>query len=176
MAIWIALFRGINVGGKNILPMKELVRELEKLGYSDVKTYIQSGNVVFRSARASAKSLAGRIGSAIAKSHGIQSRILVLGSKQLEAAAAGNPYPDAEDEPKTLHLFLLESAPKSPDLETLNRLRSGGESFTILGKVLYLHAPGGIGNSRLAAGAEKALGVAATARNWRTVKKLIELA
>jgi uncharacterized protein (DUF1697 family) len=176
MATWIALFRGINVGGKNILPMKELTRELEKLGYTGIETYIQSGNVVFQSPRAKAGTLARRIGEAIAKSHGIQSRIIVLSAKQLEDAAASNPYPEAEGDPKSLHLSFLAHAPESPDLETLNQLKSGSESFTLLGDVFYLRAPAGIGRSKLAARAEKALGVAATARNWRTVTRLIELA
>lgn len=172
VAIWIALFRGINVSGNNLLPMKELKLELEKLGCTDIATYIQSGNVVFRHA----KKLTTQIGKAIANSHGFEPDIMMLSVKQLEAAATSNPYREAEAEPKTLHLSFLAEPARHPDLDTLNRLKSDNESFTLRDRVFYLHAPDGIGRSRLAARVEKALGVAATGRNWRTVGKLIKLA
>jgi len=176
MTTWIALFRGINVGGNNILPMKELKLELEQLGCTDIATYIQSGNVIFKHARTKAETLSEKIGKAIASSHGFEPAIMVLSIKQLEAAAAGNPYREAEAEPKTLHLSFLAGPASNPDLDTLNRLKSESESFTLRDRVFYLHAPDGIGRSKLAARVEKALGVAATGRNWRTVSKLIELA
>ena len=167
--------RGVNVGGRNILPMKELARELEKSGYANVKTYIQSGNVVFQSSNARADNLATRIGEAILKSHGFRPNVIVLSAKQLEEAARSNPFPAAEADPKSLHLYFLASTPKDPNVGALNQLKSSTESFAVRGRCLYLHTPDGIGRSKLAGRAEKVIGVDATARNWRTVTKLMAL-
>ncbi len=87
-----------------------------------------------------------------------------------------NPFPEAEAEPKTLHLFFLASAPEAADIESLTEAKSPSERFHLTDHVFYLHAPDGIGRSKLAANAEKYLGVAITARNWRTVQKLREMA
>lgn len=176
MKTWIAFFRGINVGGNNILPMKELVRELEKLGFETAKTYIQSGNAVFQSPRESAETLAEEIGRAVEASHGFMPRVLVLSVDQLADAIASNPFPEGEAEPKTLHLQFLASAPTAPDLDTLRQVQSSTERFHLTDKVFYLHAPDGIGRSKLVTKVEKCLGVPGTARNWRTVQKVWELA
>ncbi len=176
MSTWIALFRGINVGGKNVLPMKELVEILEKRGYSGVKTYIQSGNVVFDGPKAGAQQLAKRLGEAVLESHGFQPGVIVLSSQDLKSATAANPYPAAEADPNSLHLFFLSTLPDKPDLDGLENIKSPTESFEIAGKVFYLHAPDGIGRSKLAARAERLIGVDATARNWRTVSRVLALA
>ena len=176
MATWIAFFRGINVGGRNILPMRELVALLEEVGFTDVKTYIQSGNAVFLSSKAKAPQLAEQIGDAVSKHHGFRPHVAVLSVKELEQAAASNPFPKAEAEPKSLHLYFLAQSPRNPDLESLNEIKSGTESLAIHGKVFYLHAPEGIGRSKLAERVERLLGVHATARNWRTVAKVLDMA
>jgi uncharacterized protein (DUF1697 family) len=176
MPTWIALFRGINVGGRNRLPMKDLVRDLETLGLMDIRTYIQSGNVVFRSRDRSAATLEKKIADAIEKRHGFRPHIVILSVDQLRAAGESNPFPEAESEPKSLHLFFLASPPAAPDLEALKSVKAPSERFHLAGDVFYLHAPAGIGRSRLAASVEKRLGVPATARNWRTVRELIRLA
>jgi uncharacterized protein (DUF1697 family) len=175
MSTWIALFRGINVGGKNILPMKELVRELETVGLEDIRSYIQSGNVVFRSRISTPGKLATRIAAQIESSHGFSPRVLILSAEQLEQAIAANPFPEAATEPKSLHLFFLESTPASPDLAALASLCTKTERFHHAGTVFYLHTPDGVGRSRVATKVEKMLGVAATARNWRTVAKLQQM-
>jgi uncharacterized protein (DUF1697 family) len=164
------------VGGSNLLPMKELVALLERLGLENVKTYIQSGNVVFRSAETDAARLAGRISAAIQEGHGFEPHVLVLELQELERVAASNPFPEAEAEPKTLHVNFLAAAPADPDLKALEGLKSESERFSLQGNVFYLHAPDGIGRSKLAANVERLLGVPATARNWRTVSKILELA
>ncbi len=176
MATWIALFRGINVGGKNILPMKELREVLEERGYTHVKTYIQSGNVVFQGPQTNAEHLADHVGDAVLDSHGFQPLVVVLSVQDLEQAVVANPFPEAEADPKSLHLYFLAGSPSRLDLKTLNDIKSQTESFAIVGKVLYLHAPKGIARSKLAASVERLVGVAATARNWRTVGKVLELA
>lgn len=175
MPTWIALFRGINVGGKNVLPMKELVRELESLKLKNIRTYIQSGNAVFEGPRTGVATLGERIGKRIEKKRGFKPHVLILSARKLEDAIASNPFPEAEAEPKSLHLYFLDAVPKSPDLDKLNRLKKSSEQFELVDDVLYLHAPDGIGRSKLAAAVEKCLGVAATARNWRTIDRILEL-
>lgn len=176
MKTYIALFRGINVGGKGILPMKELVAILGDLGSSSVKTYIQSGNAVFRHKTAGASKLAKDIRAAVKTRRGFEPHVILLSLADMEEAIASNPFPNGESDPKRLHLYFMDSRPKSPDLTTLESVKSSKERFHLDGNVFYLHAPDGIGRSKLAARVEKSLGVPATARNWRTVCKIMDLA
>jgi len=176
MKTHIALLRGINVGGRGKLPMKQLASLLQQLGCENVATYIQSGNAVFRCAAADAKGLAGRLQAAIEKWAGFAPRVLILEAKALEKAVAANPYPMVDAEPTSLHLFFLADKPKKPDFDAMLRVKIASEQFALQGKVFYLFAPEGFGTSKLAAGAEKWLGVDATARNWRTVCALAEMA
>lgn len=176
MKTWIALFRGINVGGNNPLPMKQLVALLEDAGCRDVRTYIQSGNAVLRSPLADAARLTTRIRSAVAACCGFESQVMILGHKELARAAAANPFAEAAASPKSVHLYFLAERPRRPDFESLDRVKAASESYALKGKVLYLHTPDGLGTSKLAARIERDLGVAATARNWRTVTALLELA
>ena len=176
MKTYIALFRGINVGGSRVLPMKALKALLEENDCVDVRTYIQSGNVIFRSAVSDAAGLANRIENAVSRDRGFKPRVLVLALGEIESAAAGNPFPEAAENPKSLHLFFLVDRPRRPDLNALDELKAKTERFELKGKVLYLHAPAGFGASKLAARAESLLGVEATARNWRTVTMLLEMA
>ena len=175
METWIALFRGINVGGKNVLPMKELVRELENLNLKNVRTYIQSGNAIFQSPKKSIATLADKIGKNIEKNHGFKPQVLILSAKQLEHAIASNPFPEAESEPRTLHLNFLASLPVAPDIESLNNVKTPSERFHLIGNILFTHAPDGIGRSKLAASIEKYLGVSATSRNWRTIQNISKM-
>jgi uncharacterized protein (DUF1697 family) len=176
MTTYIALFRGINVGGKNKLPMKGLAATLEKVGCQDVATYIQSGNAVFQSEEQDAASLSEEIKAAIGESYGFEPRVLLLASEEMERVMRSNPFPEAESEPKTLHLYFLAAPPESPDLDALEGIKGDRERFFLGDGVFYLHAPDGIGRSKLAARVEKLLGVPTTARNWRTVLKVMEMA
>jgi uncharacterized protein (DUF1697 family) len=173
---YIALLRGINVGGSRMLPMKDLKALLEKQGGRDVRTYVQSGNVVFQGAIADTEQLERRLAAAVSKSHGFEPRVLVLTLGALERAAAGNPFPEAVANPKSLHLFFLAGTPKKLDLKAFDAVKAASERFALKGGIFYLHTPDGFGTSKLAARAEKLLGVDATARNWRTVTALIEMA
>ena len=175
MSTLIALLRGINVVGNNKLPMKELAALLTEMGLRDVQTYIQSGNVVFHTNAKNKTALAAKISAAIEAQHGFAPQVLLLDAEELREAMAGNPYPEAESVPRTLHLFFLADAPQHPDLEALEALRTASERFMLAGKVFYLHAPEGFGRSGLAANAERLLGVATTGRNWNTVCKLAEM-
>ena len=176
MNTYIALFRGINVGGNNSLPMKELVVLLEDIGAKKVRTYIQSGNAVFQSAEKNSSQLSKQLTAEIEKRHGFEPHVLLLSLKAINTAVAKNPFPEAEDDPSSLHLGFLASMPKNPDLEKLNSLKKASERFHLGDNVFYLHAPEGVGRSKLAANSEKLLGVPMTDRNWRTVCKVMEMA
>ncbi len=176
MTTWIALFRGINVGGRNVLPMTELLRELQSLNLENVRTYIQSGNVVFRAQRRVSKTLGTKIATKIEKRHGFRPHVLILSADELANAIESNPFPEAEAEPKSLHLFFLSSVATAADSVSISERKSPSERYHLTDRVFYLHAPDGIGRSKLAASVEKLLGVTVTARNWRTVQKLWEMA
>lgn len=176
MNTYIALFRGINVGGKNALPMKELVVILENMGVRKIKTYIQSGNAVFQSDEKDFSQFSKRLAADIKGRYGFEPHIFIVGLDAIEKAMAENPFPEAEADPSSLHLGFLASAPKYPDLQKFDELRKESERFHLSEHVFYLHAPEGVGRSKLAASTEKLLGVPMTDRNWRTVCKIKEIA
>ncbi len=175
MTRWVALLRGVNVGGANRLPMAELRAALEDAGLADVATYIQSGNVVFRSAARAPARPASIVGDAIEGVGGFRVPVLVLSAEELERAAASVPF-DADADPKSVMLWFLFEAPRDPDLDALRALAANGERFHLAERVFALHAPNGVGRSKLAAQVERKLGVDATARNLRTVRKLLAMA
>jgi uncharacterized protein (DUF1697 family) len=176
MKIYVALFRGINVGGRNALPMKGLVEILQDLGLRSVKTYIQSGNAVFVSPGKDASQLSIKISREVKKRYGFEPHVLLLELDDIERAVSRNPFPDAATDSRALHAGFLAFIPEKPNLERLESLKSAGERFHIIDKVFYLHAPEGIGKSKLAANAERLLGVPMTDRNWKTVCKIREMA
>jgi uncharacterized protein (DUF1697 family) len=174
MNIYIALFRGINVGGNNLLPMTELAGILERAGCTSVRTYIQSGNAVFSTRKRDPKKIADEIGAKILEVRGFRPKVMLLGLPELEQAIKNNPFKAAEG--KALHFFFLESVPKKPDLAALTALEVESERFALEGTVFYLYTPEGFGRSKLAAKVERCLGVAGTARNWNTVARLMTMA
>ena len=176
MKTYIALFRGINVGGRHSLPMKELVAILEDLDCRNVRTYIQSGNAVFENPAKDASQLSKKISVEIKKQRGFEPYCLLFGLKELEKAIANNPFPEAEKDPKALHVGFLASTPKNPDLKKVENLRKNSERFQLIDNIFYLYAPEGVGRSKLAASSEKLLGVSMTDRNWGTVRKIMEMA
>lgn len=176
MRTYVALLRGINVVRHNRLPMKDLTQLFEAHACVDVQTYIQSGNVIFRSAAADVSRLATRLTAAVSTRHGFAPLVLVLTVPELARAAAANPFPKADEEPKSVHLFFLAARPVKPDLESLDALANNGERFALKARTFYLHTPNGFGTSKLAGRVERFLGVQGTARNWRTVMTLLEMA
>jgi uncharacterized protein (DUF1697 family) len=176
MKTFIALFRGINVGGSGVLPMRDLVETLEAIDLEDVKTYIQSGNVAFRCSEEDPVRISAGISAAIGERFGFEPEVLILEPEEIQRALEANPFPEGESEPKTLHLSFLASAPDRPDLEALESLRKDSERFVLKKRVFYLHAPEGVGRSKLAANIERLLGVPVTSRNWRTVTRVMDLA
>jgi uncharacterized protein (DUF1697 family) len=171
---YIVLFRGINIAGKHILPMKELIRILQEMGFRNVKTYIQSGNVVFQSGQIQKDQTAREISSKILETHGFAPAVLLLEISELQDAIDNNPFRTTDG--KALHFFFLESYPQKPDLEGLMAVKAESEEFRLNKKLFYLYAPDGVGRSKLAARVEQSMGVPATGRNWNTVSKLISMA
>jgi uncharacterized protein (DUF1697 family) len=149
---------------------------MEKNDCREVRTYINSGNAVFKSPVSDPRDLERRLSKAVERRHGFAPRVLALTRGELEEAAAGNPFPEAHTNHKSVHVFFLAAPPDRPDTDGLEHLRIQSERFALKGRFFYLHTPEGFGTSKLAKGAERLLGVPATARNWRTVTTLIELA
>ncbi len=175
MKTWLALFRGVNVGGNNVISMEDLRGALESLGLENVRSYIQSGNVVFGSTEKAATTLAKKITQRIEKTQGFRPQLLLLDRKQMEDAVQSNPFPRATAAPQTLHFFFLAEPVTKIDQNALEGAKTASENYRLVGRVFYLHTPDGIGRSKLAAKAEKYLGVTATARNYRTVEKLLAM-
>lgn len=175
MKLWVAFFRGINVGGRNILPMKSLVQILEDLGCEQVKTYIQSGNVVFWSQDTASGHLAEKICSTVNAQMSFSPSVKLLSADELMSAIEENPFADAAADPGRLHIFFLIEEVAQFDEGKLQHLKSATERFVLRDKVFYLHAPDGIGRSKLAAKVENVLGVRTTARNLRTVLKTADM-
>lgn len=173
----IAFLRGINVGGKNILPMKELAGLFESASATRVRTYIQSGNVAFLlDGQIPIGEFQTLVASRILARFGFEPALLILSLAELESAAAANPFREEILDPATMHLgFLARPAPR-PDLDKLRALKKDSERFQLLGKVFYLHAPEGIGRSKLAAATERCLGIPTTDRNLKTVAAVLKLA
>ncbi len=175
MEHYIALFRGINVGGHSKLPMTELVKILEGLGAQEVRTYIQSGNAVFQHKEMDTEAFSKSISLEVEKQCGFAPKVLLLTEEELDRAIDENPFPVPEGDESTMHLGFLAAEPENVDFEKLSALKIESEHFCLTPKVFYLYAPDGVGKSKLAAGAEKIIGVDMTDRNWNTVCKLKEM-
>jgi uncharacterized protein (DUF1697 family) len=188
MASHVALLRGINVGGRNKVPMADLREVVTSLGHTDVSTYIQSGNVLFSTADTDTAKLAAALESAIEDRFGIWSSVVVLSRDELAGVLAANPYPD-EPNPRLVHVVFLNARPAS---DLLTRISAAGDAVAAkgsrdtvqaAGRALFLHTPDGFGTSELAQNVFKIIappknkkpGLAATARNWATATKLLSL-
>lgn len=172
MKKYIVLLKGINVAGKNLLPMKELVGILESLSCQNVSTYIQSGNIVLNS-NLSPTSLEKSISEALMRSKRFKIPVIVLTVAKFKSAVEGCPFETKEG--KLLHYFFTASRPNLNN-EILQSLCAKSEKYELKGSVFYLYSPDGIGRSKLVANIEKVTGVPTTARNHNTVQKLLHLA
>jgi uncharacterized protein (DUF1697 family) len=169
MAAYVALVRGL--GGQYTIAMKDLARIFERLDLKDVRTYIASGNVVFRSARGNLAATAAKITAGIKRARGFAPPVLILSDRELDRAIAANPFPQAEAAPTSLHLVFLAAKPRAPDFAPLDRLLKANERYVLKGKVFYFYAPDGVGKSRAFPRVERTVGLG-TARNWRTARTL----
>lgn len=168
MEQYVVLLRGVNVGGNNIVPMKDLKQALENAGFNQVATYIQSGNVVLQSAEPPRQT----IEALIASQFGFKPHVLVLSKPEFVQAAQQNPF--ANEEGKTTHLYFCEQRP-AIDLDKIREVAAPTERFEQVGNVFYLLAPDGIGRSKLVAKMDHYLGVPTTGRNLNTVNKLLTM-
>ena len=176
-ATYIALVRGINVGGKNMLRMSALTRMFDDAGCADVRTYIQSGNVVFTATAACAKRLADDIAQAVEKRFGFRPGVVLRTADEIADAAADNPLVGEGADERLLHVAFLAEEPDARRVAALNPARSPGDSFKVRGREVYLYLANGAGKTKLSnAYLESTLGTTSTMRNWRTVLKLSEMA
>lgn len=176
MARFIALLRGINVGGRAKVPMAEFRALCEGFGWKDVASYIQSGNVVFDSA-GKPPALEKALEQALLARFGFEPAVIVRSAGDWKACAEANPFPDeSEKEPNRVQLGLSKSKPKTGAAEALQARAAAGERVRSAGGALWFHYPAGIGTSKLTpALVDRLAGSPLTARNWRTVTKLREM-
>jgi uncharacterized protein (DUF1697 family) len=171
-----ALLRGINVGGRAKIPMRELAELFGSLGHGEVTTYIQSGNVVFRSPAGRPAGIVRGIEHAITERFGLTVTVILRTHAELASIAAANPFPDAEGQPSKLHVLFLDRQPDDSAIAGLDPNRSPGDGFHAAGREVYLRYPAGSGKTKLTLDwFERQLGVKGTARNWNTLLRLIAL-
>lgn len=176
-SVYIVLLRGINLGGKNRLPMSELKPLLADLGCAQVRTYLQSGNVLVTITPAVARRMPKRLSECIADRFGITVPVVMRSAGELRRVASSNPYLTASANPKDLHVAFLEKAPDSSRAAKLDPSRSPGDDFKLRGREIYLSLPGGVAKSKLTnAYFDATLNTISTMRTWRTVLKLDEIA
>ena len=175
--VHIALLRGINVGGKNRLPMKDLAAMFVDAGCEGVRTYIQSGNVVFRADPTLADEMPTLISASIERQFGYEITVVTRSAPDIEAVVRANPYIEAGAEADKLHVVFLADAPDAERIEGLDPDRSPPDEFVVRGREVYLHCPDGMARSKLTnAWFDSQLSTVSTMRNWKTVSKLLELA
>lgn len=175
MAVQIALLRGINLGAHNRVPMPELREHLAELGYGDVRTVVQSGNLVLEST-AGAPRLATDLQRAIADRFGVDTPVVVRTAKQLAKIVHDNPFPDATEDPKRYQVTFLETACPAAAARALDAADIAPERLHVAGREIYVWHVDGIQKSPAAKLLSRELTGVATARNWNTVLKLLELA
>lgn len=176
MNVFVALYWGINVGGKNSVPMQSLRAMHERLGHRGVQSYLQSGNIVF-SANGLAAGHARKITAEFTAAFGFAAQVMVIDASRWRTIIAANPYAKlAAENPQSVHVGICSGEPSVSDLEALLVKTGGHERFVAGVGVIYLHAPDGIGKSKFAAGLERASGAPMTLRNWRTVAAIGTLA
>jgi uncharacterized protein (DUF1697 family) len=186
MASHVALLRGINLGGRNKVPMAELREVVTSLGHTGVTTYIQSGNVLFSTPESDTARLAAALEEAITKAFGLAVSVVVLSRDELAGIMDSNPYPD-EPKPQYVHVVFLGSEPTRDLLDRIKAAESTAaakgsrDTVTAAGQALFLHTPDGYGTSELAQAVFRIIGppgqasAMATARNWATCTKLLSL-
>lgn len=174
---FIALLRGINIGSHNRIAMPDLRTLCEALGWADVRTYIQSGNVVFRAAAAAAE-LETLLEQAIARRLRLHVPVIVRSASEWSAYAAANPFPDAaQAEPKALMLGFSKATPRADAASTLAARATNGERVALTGDALWIHFANGVARSKLTpALLERLVGSPVTLRNWRTAVELERMA
>lgn len=178
METYIAVLRGINVSGHNIIKMDALRKLFEDSGYGYVRTYIQSGNVIFANVKTAAEKLEKNISEKILNTFGYDVPVIVRDLNEIKKLIKDNPFTkNAGQDLKNLYAILLSNEPAKESTGKIPEVPNDSTIYLIKGKTVYLYCPGGYGNTKLTnAFFEKHLRVMATARNWKTICELAKIA
>ena len=169
---YISLLRGVNVAGQKKVPMQQLKGLYEKLGLVNVKTYIQSGNVIFESNEKDAAKLRVKIERGIKKEFGFDVFVLIRTKDDFEKIIKNNPFKDVE----MLYVTLLSDVPKEVPTSEIDKYKNEADKYVVLRDLVYFSCPTGYGKTKLSNNFfEKKLNVNATTRNWNTINKLLEM-
>ena len=177
MPTFISLLRGINVSGQKAVKMDRLRRTFAALGFKGVKTYLQSGNVIFGTAKRSALQLSKTIERRISREFGFPVSVIVRTSEELSKILARNPFlKETGIDHSKLHVTFLSQEPLSATVKKLDAFDAAPDQYRCIDREIYLYCPNGYGRTKLSNNAlEKALSVTATTRNWNTAKTLYEI-
>lgn len=177
MPHYVALLRSVNVAGHGRLAMADVVQSFGKLGHTDISTYIQTGNILFRSSSKSAAKVIAGIEDQLAQDFGSSPAAILRTVAELTQVLASSPFPKQGADPARHHVTFLAEAPSKEKLASFSPPASGRDELVIIGREVYVHTPDGYGNSKLSGTMlERRLGVVSTTRNWNTVTKLGALA
>lgn len=174
---WVGLLRGINVGGRRSLPMATLRGAVASLGYADIRSHIQSGNVVFTGAIADRARASAALTDAIEAASGVRSVVVLRSGAELAALVGANPFANGEHHEDSFHLACCDAPPPAAHLDRCPPAAYAPSDYRVVGADIYLYLPEGMGRSRLAAELlGRRIEVTPTVRNWRTVCTLVEMA
>ncbi|MDD5362035.1 MAG: DUF1697 domain-containing protein [Ignavibacteria bacterium] len=178
MKTYISILRGINVSGKNIIKMDELRRAFAELNFENIRTYIQSGNVVFNSKLSGTKNLEKKISKKILEYFGFNMPVIVKEITEITEVFNNNPFVNERNEGLNfLHVTFLSDLPREENLSRIHQIQNDSDEFIVSGKNIYLFCPNGYGNTKLSnTFFENKLNVSATTRNWKTISELINIA
>ncbi len=178
MTTYVALLRAVNLGGRSQVAMSDLRHLLSGLGFDDVQSLLQSGNLVFKTDAGTGAKLEAKLEAETQKRLRLKTAFFVRTAQEIDAVIAGNPFPaEAQRDPSHLLIVFLKDAPQGNAVEALRAAIKGPELVQAKGKHAYTVYPAGIGRSRLTnAVIEAKLGIQGTGRNWNTVLRLAALA
>ncbi len=177
MPIYVSMLRGINVGGNKRMKMERLRESFEALGFEQVKTFIQSGNVIYKAAKTSTTALSNRIEKKLLEDFGFPVFVVSRTVDEMIAAIENNPFATAPGiDQEKLHVMFLSESPTATALSKLATLTVSPDQSTCVGKEIYLYLPNGAGESKLMKSPiDRVLSVVTTTRNWRTVNSLRQM-
>ncbi len=178
MQTYICLLRGINVSGHKIIKMVNLKASFEGLDFDNVVTYIQSGNIVFKSDKTNTKNLEKIIHQMLLDDYGFDVPVIIITPKNIKNTLNNNPFEkDSTKDPKKFYVVFLQDKPKQEYVEKLKEIDYSPEEYVLDNKIIYLYAANGAHKAKLGTNLfESKLKVKASARNWRTTNKLLEIA
>lgn len=175
MTQWIALFRGINVGGNNALTMNDLCDQMTKLGFTNVRTYIASGNLLFETKEKNTDKLSQMIANSIQEHQGFSPEVLLITKERLARIIKQCPFDPGTEEARFLYVFFWSEIGAVKYMAPFESVARENEEFLLTDDAFYFFSRAGMGNSKLARNIEKIGKISATARNWNTIEKLKEM-